>query len=201
MALSQKQLQGFIARRHPVYDDMDWHWNFLEATYEGGWAWFKENLHKYVKEGDMEFKDRLKRAYRFNNTREVVDLLDKYVFKMEIKRNADAPQYLKDFWKRSTLNESPITDYMKRVSNRASTFGRIWIVVDSNKTPGADVKTVADAKQADARVYSYIVKPQHALDMSYDELGKLQWILIYETARDDKDPMSSSGKLIARYRL
>jgi hypothetical protein len=197
----QKKLQDFVARRHPVFEAMVSHWEFLEATYEGGVAWFAENLHKYVKEGDREFADRLCRAYRFNHTREVVDLLDKYVFKMEIKRNADAPQFLKDFWKRSTLNESPITDYMKRISNRTSTFGRIWIVVDSNKTPETDVKTVADAKQADARVYSYIVKPQHALDMSYDELGKLRWILIYEAARDDADPMTSSGKLIDRFRL
>jgi hypothetical protein len=198
-ANEQKKLKEFIARRHPVYCEMEPHWDFLEATYEGGRGWFLENLHKGVKEGEREFEHRLKRAYRFNHTREVVDLVDKYVFKMDIKRNADAPDYIKNFWKRATLNESTIGDYMKRVSNRASAFGRIWIVVDS--TASADVRTQADAKAADARTYSYIVKPQHVLDMSYDELGKLNWILIYEVARDDADPMVSSGALIDRYRL
>jgi hypothetical protein len=199
MSLSQKQLQTFIKRRHPLYEQMQAHWDFLEQTYEGGRQWFVDNLHKYRKEGDQEYQDRLKRAYRFNHTREVVDLLDKYVFKIDIKRNEDAPDYIKEFWKRSTLNGSPIADYMKRVSNRSSTFGRIWIVVDSTKT--ADVKSVADQKAADARCYSYIVKPRHVLDLSTDELGKLNWILIYETARDDADPLTSSGEIIERYRL
>jgi hypothetical protein len=200
MALSQqKKLEQFIKRRHPVFAEMEAHWDFLESTYEGGRAWFKQNLHKYVKEGEQEYRHRLQRAYRFNHTREVVDLLDKYVFKIDIKRNDDAPECIKSFWKRATLNESPIDDFMKRVSNRASTYGRPWIVVDSTKT--ADITTKADEKAADARVYAYIVKPQHVLDMSYDDLAKLQWILIYETARDDADPMESSGKLIDRYRL
>jgi hypothetical protein len=200
MAISQqKKLEQFVARRHPLYEETEAHWDFLESTYEGGRAWFAENLHKYIKEGEQEFKERLRRAYRFNHTREVVDLLDKYVFKIDIKRNDDAPDCIKSFWKRATLNDSPIDDYMKRVSNRTSTFGRVWIVVDSTKT--AEVQTKADEKAADARVYSYIVKPQHALDMSYDDNQKLNWILIYETARDDADPMSSSGKLIDRYRL
>lgn len=198
-AAQQKQLEQFVARRHPVYDAMVTHWDFLESTYEGGRAWFVENLHKYIKEGLEEFKQRLARAYRFNHTREVVDLLDKYVFKIDIKRNDDAPECIQNFWKRATLNEAPIDDYMKRVSNRASTYGRVWIVVDSNKT--ADVQTKADEKAAGSRVYSYIVKPQHALDMSYDEFQKLNWILLYETARDDENPLTSSGKLIDRYRL
>jgi hypothetical protein len=199
MALSQKKLQTFIARRHPLYESLVAHWDFLEATYEGGREWFATNLHKYVKEGDKEYANRLERAYRFNHTREVVDLLDKYVFKIDIKRNDDAPDFIKEFWKRSTLNGSPIGDYMKRISNRTSTYGRVWVVVDSTRTD--DVKSVADAKAADARVYSYLVKPQHALDMSTDELGKLNWILLFETARDDEDPLNSSGALVDRYRL
>jgi len=196
---SQKQLKDFIKRRHPLYEAMEAHWDFLEATYEGGRAWFQQNLHKYVKEGDQEFRHRLQRAYRFNHTREVVDLLDKYVFKMDIQRNDDAPDYLKEFWKRSTLNGSPIVDYMKRISNRTSTLGRVWIVVDSTKTE--EVQSKADEKAVDARVYSYIVKPQHALDMSYDELGQLRWVLFYETSRDDADPITSSGVVADRYRL
>ncbi|CAG9228817.1 hypothetical protein [Burkholderia vietnamiensis] len=199
MSYSQKTLQQFIARRHPLYEAMKGHWDFLEETYEGGRAWFAANLHRYIKEGTKEYQDRLRRAYRFNHTREVVDLLDKYVFKMEIQRNEDAPDFIQRFWKRATLTDLPITEFMKRVSNRTSTFGRVWIVVDSTKS--AEVQTVADEKATDSRVYAYVIKPQHALDMSFDQFNQLNWILFYETERDDADPINSSGDVKERYRL
>jgi hypothetical protein len=196
----QKELEQFLDRRHPVYGTLRPHWDFLEATYEGGRQWFNDNIFQYLKEGDREFYDRLDRAYRFNHTREVVDLVGKYLFKMEITRNnAEAPDSVKRFWKRATLNKASMTDFMKRVANRSSVFGRVYIVVDS--TRNENVRTKADEKKVDARVYAYIVTPQNVLDMSRDDFGELNWILMHEVGRDDKDPISSSGKLIDRYRL
>jgi hypothetical protein len=140
------------------------------------------------------------RAYRFNHTREVVDLVDKYIFKIEITRNEDdAPAAVKAFWKHATLNGLPIKDFIKRISQRGSVGGRPWIVVDSTKGPA--VRTVADAKKAKVRVYAYVVEPQHALDMSLDELGELNWILIREHQRDDGDAISGSGYVYPRFRL
>ena len=53
----------------------------------------------------------------------------------------------------------------------------------------------------DARVYSYIVKPQNVLDMGYDELGDLAWMLIFEPRRDDDDPFAATGAWVDYYRL
>jgi len=196
----QKKLKEFIERRHPLYEELAQHWDFLEETYEGGRAWFSKHIHKYVKEGDEEYTQRVKRAYRFNHTREVVDLVDKYLHKMDIHRNKDnAPESVKRFWKNATLSGLPIAEFAKRISNRASVFGRPWIVVDSTKTD--EVVTRADEKEADARCYAYLVPPRHVLDMSYDEHGKLNWVLLFEVSRDDKDPINSSGNLEERYRL
>lgn len=196
----QKELKEFIKRRHPLFEAMEAHWLFLEQTYEGGRDWFSSNIFKYLKEGEVEYSDRVGRAYRFNHTREVVDLVDKYLFKMEIHRDVSrAPDSVKRFWQSSTLNELSIKDFMKRVSNRASVLGRPWIVVDNDKAN--DAVTVADEKKNGARTYAYIVPAQHALDMSYDDQNNLNWILIYEMARDDDDAIKSSGNLIDRYRL
>ncbi len=200
MSDQQKKLKKFIERRHPRFEELSPHWEFLEATYEGGREWFGENIFRYVKEGDQEFEDRVERAYRFNHTREVVDLVDKYLFKMEILRDQDkAPECVKRFWEQATLSKQPIKEFIKRISNRASVFGRVWLVVDSTKSE--EVRTVADAKKADARCYAYIVPPQHMLDMSYDEMGELNWALVFEQGRDDEDPIESSGDPIERYRL
>jgi hypothetical protein len=195
----QKQLRAFIKRRHPDYQDKCAHWDFLDATYEGGREWFCNNVFRYIKEGDKEYDDRVKRAYRFNHTREVVDLVQKYIFKSPITRAEDAPKEVQAFWKNATLSGLSIGEYMKLVGTETSKKGRGYLVVDTNAKPG--VVSVADAKKAKVRVYSYYVRPQDALDMGFDEDGVMQWILIRERVRDDKDPIGSSGAITEQFRL
>ena len=199
---TQKKLKKFLERRHPEYNRMLPHWQFLESCYEGGRAWFAGNIFRYIKEGDKEHKDRLDRAYRFNHVREVVDLVDKYLFKMDPARaTADAPPSVQKFWKNSTLNGLKIKDFMRRVSRMTSTYGRVWVVVDNTGIEPGAVLSKEDEKSADIRTYAYLVTPQHVLDLSYDDEGCLNWILIHEQVRDDADPVESSGEMQDRYRL
>jgi hypothetical protein len=201
LSLDDKELAQMIERRHPFYDGMLPHWNFLEATYEGGREWFESNLFKFHKEGKKEFEDRRERAYRPNHTREVVDLVNKYIFKATIARNSDdAPQHVKDFWKSATLQRGEIDDYMQLVSKKTSIYGLVWVVVDSLVPEGVLMPTVADVKDGNARVYSYLVKPQHALDMAFDQGGELDWIMIQETYRD-ANLFGGTGAVEPRYRL
>ncbi|HBQ9031934.1 TPA: hypothetical protein L9C60_005793, partial [Klebsiella variicola subsp. variicola] len=102
MELTDKQIKDLVARRHPEYIKKKEHWDFLASTYAGGRAWFDDNIFRYFKEGDQEFKERLERAYRFNHTREVVNLINKYLFKEDIHRNVEeAPEPIQKFWKRA----------------------------------------------------------------------------------------------------
>ncbi|EMV9715245.1 hypothetical protein AADW02_004661, partial [Salmonella enterica] len=109
MELTDKQIKDLVARRHPEYEKKKEHWDFLASTYAGGRAWFNDNIFRYFKEGDQEFKERLERAYRFNHTREVVNLINKYLFKEVIHRNTDeAPEQIRNFWKRATRQNASI---------------------------------------------------------------------------------------------
>ena len=198
--LDQKQLRALIGRRHPEYTEKKDHWDFLEETYEGGREWFDENIFRYVKEGDQEFADRKKRAYRFNHTREVVDLVDKYLFRQAVTRNyEDAPASVREFWERSTRNGLGIDDLSRMISKRSSISGRIGIVVDNNKSEG--VVSKADAKKSGIGIYSYIVGPRQLLDYSFDEHGALNWILIEESYRDDTNPFTEAQPVEPRWRL
>lgn len=199
MELTDKQITELVARRHPLYESMKDHWEFLDATYRGGREWFNKNIFRYFKEGEAEYKERIERAYRFNHTREVVNLVHKYIFKESVVRAEDASDCIKRFWKSATRDRLSIDDFMRTVDISSSVFGRIWIVVDSTKS--GDVVTIADEKQYDSRVYAYIVTPQQMLDFAYDEDGELSWCLIAETGRDDADPLESTGKTFLRYRL
>lgn len=200
MTDEQKVLKALIARRHPEYDENVDHWEFLEETYEGGREWFKENIFRYIKEGNQEFTDRLDRAYRFNHSREVVDLINKYLFKQHITRNDDAPESVKRFWSKATKSGLTIKDFSRQISKKTSMVGRVGIVVDTT-APRDEVVSKADEEDAGIRTYAYIVGPDQLLDYSFDDDGDLNWALIRECARDDKDPFTSTGEEIDRYRL
>lgn len=209
-------LRAFYERRHPAYARMIRHWYFLKACYEGGRDWFADNIFRYYKEGETEFSDRLNRAYRFNHTREAVDLVQKYLFKAAIARkDADCPQVVKDFWERATLSGMSINQLMREVSTANSIGGRVALVIDNNMVVSADTSTsaedkgrsptlsVADVKKADVRIYAYTVPVEDILDMAFDEDGDggLLWIKLRERVRDDADPINSSGDIIERVRL
>lgn len=208
---TEDKLKAFYERRHPAYFELAGHWHFLEQTYRGGRLWFDENIHPYHKEGEKEFAARLKRAYRFNHTREVVELVQKYLFKGEITRNLDdAPSVIKDFWKRATLAGLDIRQFMRQVSASKSVGGRVAIVVDNNfrsATAAAGAKarpiSIKEAKDNRFRIYAYMVAAKNILDYAWDEDGdgELLWIKLREVVRDDKSPHDGSGLLIERVRL
>lgn len=202
MATKAEKLRSFYARRHPEYAGLIDHWNFMRATYEGGRMWFEEHIFKFHKEGPDEFRDRKKRAYRFNHTREAVDLVQKYLFKAKIQRNdLVAPDVVKEFWKSATLNRLTIDQVMRLVSTGNSLTGRVALVVDNNLPEGAT--TVAEVKRLGMRIYCYLVQAPDLLDYAYDEDGDggLKWAKLREYVRDDDDPLESSGDLFERVRL
>ena len=199
IALSEDDLKAMLERRHPDYAEKLPHWNFLKATYDGGRDWFETNIFKYIKEGDQEFKERKKRAYRFNHTREIVDLVNKYIFKADInRRTEDAPESIKKYWKAATLRSRPVEEFMKLVSAKASIYGKVWVVVDTNKRTSGG--TAAEDAELGNRVYSYIVEPQDALDMAFSKDGHIEWVIIREFRRDDGTAWSSGG-MSTQYRL
>lgn len=197
----ENPLVKLVERRHPEYEESHEHWEFLEDCYEGGREWFKENIFKYVKEGSAEFTERVERAYRFNHSREVVDLVNKYLFRTSINRNVkDAPQSVKDFWVNATRDGESMDVFSRRIGRMTSMLGRVYVVIDTNAPE--KVMSVAEAKAAGVRTYAYIIKPQDALDMSFDDMGQLNWILVRERFRNDADPMNfEDTKCRWRYRL
>jgi hypothetical protein len=196
-------LRDFYDRRHPGFHAKVGHWTFLKQTYQGGREWFASNVFKFHKEGKDEFADRVARAYRFNHTREAVDLVQKYLFKGAIARNEDnAPEVVKQFWKATTLSNLPIDQLMRIASTGNSIFGRVAIFVDNNMPPEGAV-TLAEVKRSGVKIYAYMVTAQDLLDYAWDEDGDggLLWVKVREYARDDRDPLNSSGETVERVRL
>ena len=197
----QDKMKAFIVRRHPHYGQMIAHWSFLEATYEGGREWFAKNIHRGPKEGKEEYDERVKRAYRFPHTKEVVDLVNKYLFKADIRQSEQAPEQIKKFWSRATRSGLTIEQYRKLLSTMTSIFGQIAVFVDSKVDQ--TVETLEDEKKlGDNLIYSYFYTPKDILDLAFDDDdGELLWILVREYKREDYDPIESSGNIREQFRL
>lgn len=184
---SESMESQLIGRRHPEYYKHYDQWQFFGATYEGGRQWFDDNIFKYYREGPTEYNERVERCYRFNHSKEVVDLLNKYLFKQNIIRSEDAPKSVQEFWKHATRGGASMDELAKQVSKHCSIFGRIGIVVDRQR-PESTAVTISDEKRQKARTYAYTVNPMDLLDYSFDDEGNLNWILIRESYRDDENP-------------
>lgn len=196
---NSEQLMFSVAaqRRHPEYNQKLKHWIFCQETYDGGRQWFVNNVHKYIKEGDREFELRRERSFRFNHTREVVNLLTKYLYKEGAIRNMDnAPDCIKKYWCHSMLYGGDINTLMKAACSQSSITGDAWIITDT--TADEAINTVSENGGKD-RVYSYIVKPQDMLDFAYDSTGDLAWILFRVASRDDQDPFVSDPTIRENY--
>lgn len=198
--LDKKQAKAIVERRHPMFSEQLPHWNFLESSYSGGRGWFKENIFRYIKEGDIEYKDRVERAYRFNHTRETVDLVNKYLFRAPVARKTDeAPKEVVNFWKKVNKQGLDIDEFMRIVSLKQSIYGRPWVVIDNRVTEIPANASVKDVNPLD--LYAYVVPPQQVTDYAFDEAGETLWVMIEEHVRDDADPLSGTGCISKRYRL
>lgn len=203
------KLNSFYSRVHPGYNELINHWRFCKACYVGGRSWFDENLFSYAKEGEKKFEERKKRAYRFNHTREAVDLLKKYLFKAQAKRDEDgAPDQIKRFWKRASKSGQGVDHLMQLISTMDSTNGFTAVVVDRPRAPEAAVSSgalsisVKEAEEMRRDCYAYPVSAVDILDFAFDDDdGELLWIKLREFVRDDKDPINSSGEMEERVRL
>lgn len=198
--MDQDNLKALVLRKHPEYDEKLPHWQFLNMTYESPREWFRANLFKFVREGDKTYQGRLERAYRFNHTREVVDLVNKYLFKNMPERNPDVPPEIVRFRKKATLSGLTLEQFERQVARKASIYGRVYVVLDNNAQEGT-ILTKADEKNGAVRLYAYIVTPEHMRDCGYDKDGNYNWVLIEEKARDDADPFDTDSAVYSKFRL
>ena len=190
-----------VKRRHPIYSNMHGKWEFFKDSYNGGEDYNNAHLFQYFKEGNEEFGERKKRAYRENHSRRVVDLVNSYIFKEEVKRkstNKLVTGFLENYdGKGKTANQ-----FMKGASQWASVMGRVYVVMDKKALPEDEqTGTQKDNINPNAQPYCYIVYPQDVLDIAFDDNGKVKWALIKESKRDDDDPFESSGNVKDVFRL
>lgn len=199
----QKSLKKLTSRRHPEFVAKLDHWEFLHETCKGTRDWFEKHIFQFNREGSATYKGRINRAYRFNHTREVVELVNKYLFKVPAERAEDVPEHLKTFRGHATMSGLELNEFERQVARAASMFGRVYVVVDNNfvSPDGEAPVSKADERNVEGLLYAYIVYPMDFLDCGYDTDGQYSWVMIQERHRDDADPFNSTGDVISKFRI
>ena len=187
------------SRLHPNYTTSRLLWDFFLESYHGGPAYINNQLFKYYKEGEKEFELRKQRAYRENYCKNIVDIVNSYIFKDPAVRHT-ANSKLDNFYKNVDNAGMNINEFMKQISLMSFIMGRMYVVIDSERL-GEDEITGTFADSLKAKPYCYSVLPQNVTDVSFDKFGNINWIIIREWDRDDSDPFSSNGEYNERYRL
>ena len=198
--MDEKLIENVVKRRHPEYDEQKPHWNFCELSYRGGREYITAgNVFRYFKEGGKDYADRLKRTYRANHTKRVVDTVNLHLFRNPPQRSDElANDAVKKFWLDPRGDDKgDINAFMKSVDQWLSVYGIIYIVVDNTPFVG---ESEADAQDA-SKPYAYILPPQRLLDVSFDQKGEIVWATVAEDRREAEDPFTSSGDVKCDVRL
>jgi hypothetical protein len=174
-------------------------WDFFYESYIGGPTYLNNQLFKYYKEGSAEFSQRQERAYRENYCKNVVDIVNSYIFKESALRKYNSPE-LEKFFENIDGKGNDIAHFMKRVSTLSSVVGRMYVVVDKGRLPEEEI-TGTYYDNLKTSPYCYIVYPQDVTDIAFDEFGRVKWAIIRERTRDDDDPFVSEGDYTSNYKL
>lgn len=201
-------LEELTKRTHPEWDDYNDYWNFLYASYKGGFEYVSEDvvdnyLFSHRLETDADFLKRKERAYYLNYCRRIIDNYTNFIFAegKSIQRSTD-PE-LNSFFENTDGKGTSINDIMKKIGCLSSVYGRVDVLLDA-PIPGKKSYTVREAKEGKLFPYIVIRNPIETVDWSVDIFGNLNWVLYKYVFYDDDDPFKErdlSTDAIYRYKL
>lgn len=192
-------------RRHPWFNLQEGHWRFCHESYQGGPEYLfkgirtaapagsrvkapntQSNLFKYFKEGTSEYNERAARAHRKNYSKRVVDQIKTFISRKPPARRKEAVgEEVRRFWANADGKGTKISDFMDTTLQWAEVFGLVWLHVDK---PAVLAETLEDELE-EALPFVRVYFPFDVLDGGFDGEGRLKWIMIRESVREDDDPM------------
>ena len=166
-------------RQHPFYRRHRANWERCRAAYAGGSDYIQQALIQHVSEVDLEFMERLNRAYYFNYPRKIAKIITQYILSGDPSRVGAAPQLLEDF----SHNNLRVSEVMRQFSTLLNVYGKAWMLVEMPSFSGQ----VTPERQKTEHLYPYAVplSPLDVIDWSENPDGSLNWVLIQEKHFDN----------------
>jgi len=177
--------------RHPHYIERAADWSFFLKSYEGGSSYLRSgNLFRYVKEPEIAYNERLKRAAYYNYCAPIIDIYNAHLFRQGAVRVTDDPELVAFFEDVDGLGTTMDT-FMKEVQCMAQIFGKYHVAVD---LPAPEVEPASMQAQREMGLRPYLVKldPRDLVNWQLDDSGRLVWARIRERVSEGDDPFEGA---------
>lgn len=174
-------LVKILEAAHPLFDKYHLQWGDWYNWYAG------QNIENYIdrhsREQEENYRNRLKRAYYYNYTGAIVDLISAFIYTKTVTRSffkqdeklAQQEHIEKnEFWVDCDLKKSSIDEYMEKIAVFAKIWGFIDVVTDMPRSP---VEIMNEQQRLDAQVrpYLYYILPLNAINWEFDDKGEFIW--------------------------
>jgi hypothetical protein len=165
----------------------------LLDSYKGGQAYVDKNyLFQHSLETNNDYTRRKERAFFISHVREIIDILIGYLFNYEIKREIpEEINYIYDNIDRSKSYSS----FIQSAAVHSCLYTNA-ILVDAPLFNEDEVVSLADREALNLRPYAKRYPIFDIRDFSYDENGKLEWMLLDDSYMDSSNPFSKSKEII-----
>lgn len=179
-------------RRHPHYFRNLECWQRSAAAYAGGEAYLRQALIRHVSEVELEFAERLRRAYYFNYPRKLARLITQFVLSVEPTREGADPELVEDF-SRSGLRTGEV---MRQFSTLLNVFGGAAIEIEM---PFFEGEVDCERREREKlRPAAKVHSPLEVPDWGFGADGELDWIIFEERVRVAPGPWKPAVELLRR---
>jgi len=182
---------------HPTYDDKLDIWKLISDSYAGGQTYMDgDYLHKFtLRESDLSYTERKKRAVFFNNVQPLADMLTGFLFTNDVIRT----DYKQDELIERASRTQNIDNFMQMIAVNSLMY-TVGVLIDSPSFDTEFVRTEADRKNLNLNAYAVMYQPWQIRNYYCDENDSLQWVILDNTYYDNADPYKKA-KYVISYRL
>ena len=171
-------------RQHPDYRRNRQCWERCQQAYSGGSDYIARALIQHVSEVDLEYAERLKRAYYFNYPRKIARIITQYILSGDPVRIGADTSLVEDF-SRSGLR---VNEVMRQFSTMLNVYGSAWMLVEMPNFTG---EVDPDRRRSEnIRPYAIPLSPLSVVDWAVGADGDLSWVLIEEEFFDNSNVYS-----------
>jgi len=171
---------------HPLHDAWSERWTFYQAAYEGVQGLIRCGaIERHEREGERNFRRRLREVYNLNYCKGIVDLFSHYLFRKPPLRDL-GPLADDALWRLfkddCDLWGSNFDNFMAEQQRAAAILGHVGLLVDKH---AIDAGTRAEELRLGIYPYLAAYSPLAILDWSYDRDLSGRPFLNFLKLRDD----------------
>jgi hypothetical protein len=191
-----------MTREHRIYASRKEQLRNNLAAIAGGRPYIDLRLHRAPNESDISWNgsndknipSRKGRAYLLNDAGRIAGKFNQYLFANPATRDGIDASFAQD----CTTTGMTIGQFWQHVSDLFTGGQWAWLHYDrgapeiDNETGRPRMRTLAQREAANDRIYWSVYSSSDVVDWSFDQSGRLVWLLTSESVYENPDPFSES---------